>query len=118
MDPLWNPKNPEDSAIAAFMQDVNSEFKTQFSTYHELWRWSVEYSQDFWFHWWNCASPLASKQPKRVLANEDSFEQSSWFPDAELNFAENLLRFRDSQKAIIFRDEDGNRRSLSYAELY
>ena len=118
MDPLWNPKNPEESAMAAFMQDVNSEFKTQFSNYHEFWRWSVERNEDFWGHWWNYASPLASKQPKKVLVNQDSFEQSRWFPDAELNFAENLLQFRDSRKAIIFHDEDGNRRSLSYTELH
>ena len=46
------------------------------------------------------------------------FERSRWFPDAELNFAENLLRFRDNKKAIVFRDEDGNQSSLSYNELY
>ena len=118
MDPLWNPKNPEKSAIAAFIKDVNKEFKTQFSNYHELWRWSVEHNEEFWSYWWNYVGPLASKQPKIVLANRGSFEQSRWFPDAELNFAENLLRFRDTKEAIIFHDEDGNRRSLSYIELY
>ena len=118
MDPLWTPKTPVKSAMAAFMRDVNSKFNTQITDYHQLWEWSVENHEDFWNHWWNYVNPIASKQPKRTLINSDLFERSRWFPDAELNFAENLLRFRDSKKAIVFRDEDGNRSSLSYNELY
>ena len=118
MDPLWTPKTPDKSAMAAFMRDVNSKFNTQITDYHQLWEWSVENHEDFWNHWWNYVNPIASKQPNRTLINSDLFERSRWFPDAELNFAENLLRFRDSKKAIVFRDEDGNRSSLSYNELY
>ena len=118
MDPLWTPKTPDKSAMAAFMRDVNSKFNTQITDYHQLWKWSVENHEDFWNHWWNYVNPIASKQPKRTLINSDLFEGSRWFPDAELNFAENLLRFRDNKKAIVFRDEDGNRSSLSYNELY
>ena len=117
MDPLWTPKAPNKSAMAAFMRDVNSEFKTQFTDYHELWQWSVENHEDFWTHWWNYINPIASRQPNRALINADLFERSRWFPEAELNFAENLLRFRDDKKAIVFRDEDGNRSSLTYNEL-
>ena len=118
MDPLWTPKTPDKSAMAAFMRDVNSKFNTQITDYHQLWEWSVENHEDFWNHWWNYVNPIASKQPNRTLINTDLFERSRWFPDAELNFAENLLRFRDNKKAIVFRDEDGNRSSLSYNELY
>ena len=118
MDPLWTPKTPDKSAMAAFMRDVNSKFSTQIMDYHQLWEWSVENHEDFWNHWWNYVNPIASKQPNRTLINSDLFERSRWFPDAELNFAENLLRFRDNKKAIVFRDEDGNRSSLSYNELY
>ena len=118
MDPLWTPKTPDKSAMAAFMRDVNSKFNTQITDYHQLWEWSVENHEDFWNHWWNYVNPIASKQPNRTLINSDLFERSRWFPDAELNFAENLLRFRDNKKAIVFRDEDGNRSSLSYNEMY
>ena len=118
MDPLWTPKTPDKSAMAAFMRDVNSKFNTRITNYHQLWEWSVENHEDFWNHWWNYVNPIASKQPKRTLINSDLFERSRWFPDAELNFAENLLRFRDNKKAIVFRDEDGNRSSLSYNELH
>ena len=118
MDPLWTPKTPEKSAMAAFMRDVNSEFNTQLKDYHQLWEWSVENHEEFWAHWWNYINPIASRQPNRTLINTELFERSRWFPDAELNFAENLLRFRDDKEAIVFRDEDGNRSSLSYNELY
>ena len=43
---------------------------------------------------------------------------SRWFPDARLNFAENLLRRRDSGPALIFQGENGVRRDLSHAQLY
>ena len=37
-----------------------------------------------------------------------------FFPDARLNFAENLLRYHDDQPALVFRNERGLRRQLSY----
>ncbi len=43
---------------------------------------------------------------------------ASWFPQARLNFAENLLRYRDDQAALVFCSETGERRQLSYTELH
>ncbi len=40
-----------------------------------------------------------------------------FFPNARLNFAENLLKFDDEQPALVFRNERGTRRVLSYREL-
>jgi acetoacetyl-CoA synthetase len=40
-----------------------------------------------------------------------------WFPGARLNFAENLLRRSDDAEALIFRGEEGTRRSISWAQL-
>ena len=116
MNALWKPKSPENSTMAEFMQDINSKFNIELLDYHELWHWSVDHHEEFWAHWWDYANLLASKQPTETLIDNESFEQSKWFPDAELNFAENLLRYRDKRNAIVFRDEDGNRRSISNNE--
>jgi acetoacetyl-CoA synthetase len=43
---------------------------------------------------------------------------AKWFEDARLNFAENLLRYRDDRTAMVFHGEDRIRRKLSYAQLY
>jgi acetoacetyl-CoA synthetase len=43
---------------------------------------------------------------------------AEWFPDARLNFAENLLSRRDAHPAIIFQSESGLRREITYAQLY
>ena len=104
--------------MSNFLAKVNSHYSLKLSDYHELWRWSVEDVERFWEFWWQQAELIVSNQPSVVLEKSDSFETHTWFPDATLNFAENLLRFRDDRTAIIFRGEDGSRESLSYAELY
>ena len=53
-----------------------------------------------------------------MLADADKFPGAKWFPDARLNFAENLLRYRDDKIALVSRMEDGRRSEISYAELY
>ena len=118
MDALWKPKSPDTSAMAEFIKDVNFKFNIELSNYHELWCWSVDHHEEFWRHWWDYSKPLASSQPTKTLVQSESFERSEWFPDAELNFAQNLLQYRDQKGAILFRDEDGNRKSISYSELY
>jgi acetoacetyl-CoA synthetase len=118
MKPLWTPPQDYDSALSNFLAEVNLHFDLQLSDYHELWRWSVEDVERFWGFWWQQAELKASKQPSAVLEKSKSFETDKWFPDARLNFAENLLRYRDERTAIIFRGEDGKRESLSYEELY
>ena len=118
MDALWKPKSPDTSAMAEFIKDVNFKFNIELSNYHELWCWSVDHHEEFWRHWWGYSKLLASSQPTKTLVQSESFERSKWFPDAELNFAQNLLQYRDQKGAIVFRDEDGNRKFISYSELH
>ena len=53
-----------------------------------------------------------------MLVDGDKMPGARFFPDARLNFAENLLRKRDASPAMIFRGEDKVRRTLSWAEVY
>ena len=101
-----------------FLLTVNSNFNLQLENYHELWDWSVEDVERFWKFWWQQANLIASKQPSSFLEHKGSFESDIWFSGARLNFAENLLRFRDEATAIIFRGEDGSREVLSYKDLF
>jgi acetoacetyl-CoA synthetase len=78
--------------------------------------WSISAPQDFWPAVWQFCG-LIGDGPGSIHAGPQSWT-SSWFPDARLNFAENLLRFRDDRDAIVSWDERGRRRTLSYAELH
>ena len=117
---LWKP-SPERTAranLTSFMRQVNQNRGTGFKDYPELYRWSVENIEDFWAEMWQYADPLVSKPYERVIENPERMPGAKFFPGAELNFAANLLRFRDGHEAIVARNEKGDIRRLSYAELY
>ena len=118
MDPLWKPSNSNDSALYKFAKSVNSKFNVNLSSYEELWQWSTENLEQFWRYWWIQSNIVTSKDPIETLISADSFEKEEWFPDAKLNFAENLLRYKDAETAIIFRNENGSREIITYEQLF
>ena len=118
MDPLWKPSNSNDSALYKFAKSVNSKFNVNLSSYQELWQWSTENLEQFWRYWWIQSNIVTSKEPIETLTSADSFENEEWFPDAKLNFAENLLRYKDAETAIIFRNENGSREIITYEQLF
>jgi len=117
---LWSPSANEIKNTQAwgFMQEVNQEFKTKLTNFHELYQWSCEFPESFWDLFWRYASIIAERNPTEVLKNGDDFLGSEWFPDARLNFAKNLLSKRSDNPAIVFWAEDKQKSSLSHLELY
>lgn len=118
--PLWEPSDQRIRAsnMYRFMQDVNRRHGRRFEDYDALYQWSVENIEDFWAEMWRFAEIQASQGYREVVDDLTRFPGAEWFPGSRLNFAENLLRYRDDQPALVFRGEDQVRRSLSYAELY
>ncbi|MFI2810640.1 acetoacetate--CoA ligase [Microbulbifer zhoushanensis] len=117
--PLWQP-TPE--AVAATQMDrfrrlVNERFSTKLEDYHALHQWSVDHREEFWKLLWDETGVIASERGDTVLEN-DEMPGARWFPGARLNFAENLLRYRDDRTALVERLENGSRRQLTYAELF
>ena len=117
--PLWQP-SPE--AIAATQMDqfrrlVNEQFGLDLADYSDLYQWSVDQREDFWRTLWDFGEVIASERSDAVLG-KDVMPGAEWFPQAKLNFAENLLRYRDDRIALVERLENGARRELSYADLY
>jgi acetoacetyl-CoA synthetase len=116
--PLWMP-TPERIAkarITAFMVEASTRAGTAFSSYAELHRWSVDRREDFWDLLWDFCGVVGEKG-ERVLVDGDRMPGASFFPDAQLNFAENLLRKRGSSDAIVFKGEDKVLRRLSWDDL-
>src|SRR5690554_2964508 len=115
---MWQP-TPEQIATARmtdFMRTINRNYHTNFTTYAELHAWSVERSDEFWKSIWDYFK-IIGERGERIVVNPDQIPGAQWFPDAQLNFAENLLRYNDDHVALIFRGENGARDQHTYAEL-
>ena len=120
MEPLWKPseKRVKESNMYRFMQSVNHSHGTNFADYDALYQWSVENLEAFWTEVWRFAGIKPSIENPRVIDDPTRMPGAHWFPETRLNFAENLLRYRDDKTALIFRGEDAVRRTLTYEELY
>jgi acetoacetyl-CoA synthetase len=117
---LWEPSEDQikQTHMYAFMTEVNQHYNTNFKDYKDLWQWSVENISDFWAHMWDFAGIIASKKADQIIGDVNKMPGTKWFSGARLNFAENLLRFKDDQTAIVFLGENQVYRKLSYATLY
>jgi acetoacetyl-CoA synthetase len=118
--PIWKPskKRVQEANIFQYMSSVNKEFKKNFKNYDELYRWSVDNLTDFWKSAWDFLDLKYSKTYDEVLVDGDKMPGAKWFVGAKLNFAENLLRYRDDNLAVIFRGETGETRKITFSELY
>ncbi|MFO1346797.1 MAG: acetoacetate--CoA ligase [Rhodocyclaceae bacterium] len=110
---LWTP-SPEKIAatnMAAFMR------RAGFDSYEALWQWSIDQPKAFWPLIWDfCAA--VGERGDTVLEHGDRMPGAVWFPQAKLNYAENLLRQRDESDALVFWGEGKVKRRLSRARLY
>lgn len=111
--PLWkpNPHTVGDTRMAVFMQ------ATGHGRYADLWQWSVDQPEAFWSTLWDFCGAVGDKG-RTVLVDGDKMPGARWFPEACLNYAENLLQNRDAGEALVFWGEDKVKRRLSRGELY
>ncbi|HUI98910.1 MAG TPA: acetoacetate--CoA ligase [Usitatibacter sp.] len=117
--PLWNPP-PERIAganVTAFTKLVNDRHGLSLADYASLHAWSVANLEDFWRALWDYAGVIGERG-ERVLVDASKMPGARFFPDATLNFAENLLRHRRQSDAIVFWGEDQVRRRLSWGDLH
>jgi acetoacetyl-CoA synthetase len=112
--PLWVPgaRRADESRLAAFMR------RAQCPDWDALHRWSVEHREEFWSLLWDFCE-VRGEKGARVLVDGDRMPGARWFPEARLNFAQNLLRPSADERAdaIVFWGEDRIRRRWSHAEL-
>ncbi|MFZ5886108.1 MAG: AMP-binding protein, partial [Chloroflexota bacterium] len=118
--PLWTPSDERrrNANITRFMEQVNARRKLNLASYADLYDWSVNRIPDFWAEVWDFVDIQASQPYETVVEDLSVFPGARWFPGARLNFAENLLRYRDEQLAFIFKGETQTTKRMTYAELY
>ena len=101
---LWNPseKKIKSTNMYQFMGLVNQRFNKDFTDYDSLYHWSVENIPDLWATIWEFCGIKASQRYDKVIDDEKKMPGAQWFTGARLNFAENLLRYRDDYIALVF----------------
>lgn len=117
--PIWTPSDlrVRGSNLTKFMDHLRVRHNVHVKTYDELWRWSCRDLSTFWVALWEFAKVVADTPGERFVVDEDKMPGARFFPEAVLNFSENLLKRRDDGPAIIFRNEAGHKRFVDWASL-
>ncbi|MBN9698365.1 MAG: acetoacetate--CoA ligase, partial [Zoogloea sp.] len=117
--PLWVPDAARiaDASITAFSRQAEARWGRSFADYAALHEWSIDQPAEFWTSIWEYGEVKGSRGDV-VLESGDRMPGARWFPGAQLNFAENLLRQRDDSDALVFWGEDRVHNRLSHGDLY
>jgi acetoacetyl-CoA synthetase len=120
MRPLWEPSEEriKNANITRFIEFVNEKHSLHVQGFSDLYQWSVDKREDFWASIWEFCGVIASKPYEKVLEDSPTMIGAKWFIGSRLNFAENLLRYRDDQTALVFKGEGQQTVRMSYAQLY
>ena len=110
---LWkpNPATVGDTRMAQFIQAMGQ------GGWQETWQWSVDQPEAFWSQVWDFCGAVGEKGTQ-ILVDREKMPGARWFPEASLNYAENLLQARDDSAALVFWGEDKVKRRLTRGELY
>jgi acetoacetyl-CoA synthetase len=117
--PIWtpSPQRVAESNLTRFATLARARYGAPSGDYDALWQWSVDERESFWTALVEFAAVVRTPGAGPVLANRDSMPGARWFADTRLNFAENLLVRDDEHAALVFANERGSRRELSYRQL-
>ena len=116
-DLLWQPQEIEKTQIYQFSVYLDDQHGFDWGgDYERLWQWSVDYPELFWSSLWDWHGIIGDKG-KRLLADANKMPGAQFFPDAQINYAENMLRDADDSPAFIAYGEDGRCTRLTRREV-
>ena len=117
---LWQPAEEriKNTNMYHFMEYVNARCGMNLANYGELYGWSIEESPAFWEMLWAHSGVIHSRSYHQVVDDIKKMPGARWFEGARLNFAENLLRYRDHRIALSFKGEGRSPVSITYGELF
>jgi len=116
---LWEPSEEwiKNAEITRFIDYANKNYGQSIKGGKDLYKWSVEQIPDFWDAVWKFCEIISSAPYDKVVEDLSVFPGTKWFPGAKLNFAENLLKYKDDQIAFVFQGETKVTKQMTYAEL-
>jgi acetoacetyl-CoA synthetase len=119
--PLWTPSAERRDAtnLHRFVRYVRKATGNEdIGSYAPLYDFSIRNPEKFWPLVWEFCGIRATGEFEPALVDGDRMPGARWFPNVQLNFAQNLLRFKDDRPALVFRNEWGHEREISYAQLH
>lgn len=118
-DLLWEPseKRKSKAHVTAYLNYLKKTKSLNFTTYGELWDWSVNNLEEFWGSVWDYFDIKASAPYSTVLSG-GKMPGAVWFKGAKLNFAEHVFRnFTEKKPALIFQSELEPLHEISWQEI-
>ena len=119
--PIWQPSAQRiaGTRLTAFMAAAGERWNRRLAgaDYPAVHAWSIEHPEEFWASIWEFGE-VRGEMGATVVTDREKMPGAQWFPEARLNFAENLLRRRDDADALVFWGEDKVTGRASHAELY
>ncbi len=118
--PMWrpSPKRIAEANLTTFIAAVERHWQVKAADYAQLWRWSIDKPEQFWTSMWDFGGIVAESRGTAEVKDAGKMPGARFFPEAKLNYAENLLRRRDDAPAMIFRGEDKVRRVVGFRDLH
>lgn len=119
--PIWIPSRERiaRARLTAFVEQLRARYGQAFPDDWSLWRWSIANKEVFWREVWAFCG-IVGEPGERVLVDGHRMPGARWFPEARLNFAENLLapgQARPDEPALIFANERGERETITWSAL-
>ncbi|MDA8764726.1 acetoacetate--CoA ligase [Candidatus Pelagibacter bacterium] len=113
---LWKPseRKKQESLLEDFSKFVNFNSNHNFKS---LWEWSVKNKEEFWSKFWDYSKIIGDKG-KEVIRKNKIFNETKFFPDSKINYAENILKKKTNNCAINFLSETGFEESITWKDLY
>ena len=119
--PIWQPSAQRiaGTRLTKFAKTAGKRWNRRLASadYQALHAWSIDHPEEFWASVWEFGE-VRGEMGKTVVIDREKMPGAKWFPEARLNFAENLLRRRDDGDALVFWGEDKVKGRASHAELY
>ena len=114
--PLWKATEQvkKNSLLEDFSNFINLESNQDFN---KIWKWSIDNQKEFWSKFWDYSKIIGDKG-KEIIKENKVFNQTIFFPDAKLNYAENILKKKTNDIAINFLSEKGFEENITWKELY
>jgi len=118
--PLWKPseERKQKANITRFIDLADERYDKNLHSYNDIYEWSISSIADFWALVWEYLDIKSSRPYDTIITPADHMIHTRWFQGARLNFAENLLRYRDDHTALVFKGEAQETARITYAELY
>jgi acetoacetyl-CoA synthetase len=117
--PLWTPSEEriKNANMTRFIEVARHFTGKEIKSYDELYNWSITDNPGFWELIWRISGTIHSAPYTSVLS-DPVMPGARWFDGARLNFARNLLRYRDDHLALVSWGEDRPPMRMTYSQLY